>query len=393
MGFRYVVLGAGRQGTAAAYDLARFGEADAILLVDARPDVAAASAARVNALAAREVATPLVTDVTTAGRLLEGAHVCLSAVPYFLNLDLTHAAIEARVHFCDLGGNTDVVLAQLGLDEQARQSGVAIVPDCGVGPGLIANLAVHAIEQLDEARDVLIYDGGLPQKPSPRFNYRLWFAVEGLTNEYAGDALYIENYDLARVPCFDEREYELVDIPGVGRLEAFSTAGGLSTMSSTWRGHLRTLKNKTLRYPGHAAMIRSFIDIGLMSLDPVEVDGAPVVPRHLLHALLTPRFAPASDDRDLMVIHIVAYGIKKGAPHRVTVDMLDLHDEATGFSAMERTTGFHLAIVAGMLARGHIALGAVPLEVAVPARRMVEEVAMRGMRVETTVASEVGVAR
>jgi lysine 6-dehydrogenase len=174
----------------------------------------------------------------------------------------------------------------------------------------------------------------------------------------------------------------------VGRLEAFATAGGLSTMSRTWQGRLRTLKNKTLRYPGHAAMMRTLTDVGLLSLDPVDVNGVPVVPRALLHRLLEPRFAPTPEDRDLMVIHVVARGERDGAEHTVRVHLLDLHDESTGFSAMERTTGFHLAIVASMLARGEIAPGAAPLEVAVPAPSIVRELAKRGMHVDTRIERE-----
>jgi lysine 6-dehydrogenase len=269
------------------------------------------------------------------------------------------------------------VEAQLQLHNLAQAAEISVIPDCGVGPGMISNLAVYAIEQLDVAQDVCIYDGGLLEKPRPPFNYALFFNIGGLINEYYGDARYIKDGKLAAVPALDDSEYELVDIPGFGELECFVTSGALSTMAQTYEGRLRTLKNKTLRYPGHFALIKPLLDAGLMELAPITVGNNQVVPRAVLEALLEPRFAPEPGDRDVMVIHIVATGSKSGEQTTVNVDLAAHHDEVTGFTAMERTTGFHLAIVAAMMARGETPRGAVPLEVAVPAGALVEQLGLR----------------
>ncbi|MGE5138646.1 MAG: saccharopine dehydrogenase family protein [Rudaea sp.] len=382
MAFRYVILGSGRQGTAAAYDLARFGDAERILLTDVDAQRADASAERVNRLAGAKLVQAGDVDVVDTGglsELLRGFDVCLSAVPYIYNLPVARQAIAARCSMVDLGGNSELVWKELALDAEARAAGVTIVPDCGVGPGLISNLAVYAIEQLDEAQDVLIYDGGLPQNPRPPFNYVLFFHIGGLTNEYDGDAMYIVNGRVTPTSTWDEKEYEIVDVPGIGQLEAFVGSGNLTTMHQAYDGKLRTLKNKILRYPGHFQLMKGLADVGLMGLEPVAVGGKEVVPRQVLHALIGPKFAPRPDDRDLMIIHIVVRGIKGGRAATVTLDLIDRFDEETGFSAMERTTGFHLAIVAGMIARGEISRGAVPLERAVPAGRIVQELERRGM--------------
>ncbi|HEV2915164.1 MAG TPA: saccharopine dehydrogenase C-terminal domain-containing protein [Pyrinomonadaceae bacterium] len=391
MTFRYGVLGAGRQGTAAAYDIARFGDAELITVGDADLGAAQESAARVNTLAGRSVAEARQVNARAPedlGQYLKGLAACVSAVPYYLNAGVARAAIAAGCSLCDLGGNTDVVLEELAMDEAARAAAVSVIPDCGVGPGLISNLAVYAIEKFNEAHEVLIYDGGLPQHPRPPFNYACFFNIEGLTNEYAGDALYLRDGAPTRVKCFDESEYELVEIPALGQLEAFTTSGALSTMVTTYAGRLRTLKNKTLRYVGHYALFKGMAELGLLDLEPVRVAGSSVVPRDVLHALLIPRFAPLPEDRDLMVIHLRAHGLVDGRTRRLTLDMLDTYDEATGFTAMERTTGFHASIVAQMMARGETARGAIPLERAVSAARMVEEVGRRGMEVKTQMLDE-----
>ncbi len=379
----YLVLGAGRQGVAAAYDLAMHGAADAIVIADISEPAATAAATRVNSLSGTELAHGVrldVADITATTELMAAADVCLSAVPYPLNFGLTNRAIAAGTSFCDLGGNGDVVMSQLGLDPEAREAGVSIVPDCGVGPGMIGNLAMQLMAQFDSVEELRIYDGGLPQNPRPPFNYAMFFNVVGLTNEYAGNALYIRDGELTEVETFADDEYEIVDIPELGKLEAFVTSGGLTTLAHTCSGELRTLTQKTLRYPGHVALFKGIRDLGMLDTEPVAVNGSAVSPREFLHAMVAPRFAPRADDRDLVVIHMIARGIKDGADTEITLDLLDKHDEATGFAAMERTTGFHLAIVAAMMAAGEVPVGATALEHAVDPERMVEELHRRGMR-------------
>ncbi|MDH7489349.1 MAG: saccharopine dehydrogenase C-terminal domain-containing protein, partial [Anaerolineae bacterium] len=302
MAFRYAVLGAGRQGVAAAYDLARFGEAEQVLLVDARAEAAEAGANRVNRLVGREVAVGVQGDVAQPerlGRLVSGVDAAISAVPYRYNLGLTHLAIQERFHLCDLGGNTGVTMSQLALDEDARPAGVSVVPDCGMGPGLNVSLGVYAMSLLDEAQDLYIYDGGLPLRPVPPWNYVLTFNIGGLTNEYAGNAHFLRNGRVAEVPGLSE--VEEVEIPDVGTLEAAVTTGGLSTMAWTFEGKLRTLENKTLRYPGHWALMQAYAQLGLLDLEPIRVGEVTVVPREVFHALLEPKINDP-EARDICII-------------------------------------------------------------------------------------------
>jgi lysine 6-dehydrogenase len=170
--------------------------------------------------------------------------------------------------------------------------------------------------------------------------------------------------------------------PPVGRLEAFTTGGGVSTMPWTFEGKLRTIQNKTLRYPGNFAQLRAFYDLGLWQTDAVQVDDQAVVPRNLFHSLFEP-LVTHPDDRDLVVIRILAKGLKDGVPAEVVLDLTDFYDEETGFTAMERTTGWDAAIVAGMMARGQTPTGAVPVELGVQPHLFVHELKKRGIVVNT----------
>jgi len=386
MGYHYAVLGAGRQGTACAYDMIKFGEADGVLLADQSLAAARASAARVNELLNTGKARPLQLDVTDHDALvaaLTGVDAFLSAVPYYLNLDITRAAVEAGASMCDLGGNTDLVREQLALDAGARTAGISIVPDCGQVPGLGTTLMVYAMSLLDEAEEVFMWDGGLPQDPRPPFDYLLTFNVAGLTNEYAESPVFLRDGLPTLVPTMDELE-EIEFPPPVGRLEAFTTGGGVSTMPWTFEGQLKTLQNKTVRYPGHFAQLRAFYDLGLWRTEPVRVGDQEVVPRDLFHTLFEP-LVTYPHDRDVVVIRVLATGRVDGKPAEAVLDLVDFYDEATGFTAMERITGWDAAIVAAMMARGQTPRGAAPVEVAVPPELFVRELGKRGIELGTKV--------
>jgi lysine 6-dehydrogenase len=377
--FRYAILGSGRQGTAAGYDLARFGDAERIVMADVHLDAARQAAARINELARRDVAEPrpvYASETASVKSALAGAHVALSAVPYYFNLAITEAAIECGVSLCDLGGNTEVVWSQLRLDPSARAKGVCIVPDCGMGPGLINHMGVYVMELLDKAREVHLYDGGLPQDPLAPWKYQLTFHVNGLTNEYDGDATFIRGGKLVAVPTFTE--LETLEIPPLGKLEAFVISGSLSTTPHTHLGKLDRYESKVLRYPGHFATFEAYKRLGLFSEDPMEVDGQAVVPRHLYHRLLEPKIT-ARNIRDVCVMRAVGVGEKAGMPARVTVDVVDRYDEPTGFTAMERLTGWHAAIMVGLQARGRIAPGAHRMEQTVKAAEVMTELEKRGI--------------
>jgi lysine 6-dehydrogenase len=376
---RYVIIGAGRQGTAAAYDLGRLGGAEQVLLADVHGDTARRAAQRVNDLLGRALAEPgtvHASDPASVRSVLAGARVALSAVPYFFNAGITDACIGSGVSLCDLGGNTEVVWEQLGRDGAARSAGVSVLPDCGMGPGLINHMGVYAAGLLDEAREVYLYDGGLPEQPREPWRYQLSFHVNGLTNEYDGEATFIRGGKLVQVPTFTE--LETIEFPPLGRLEAFVISGSMSTTPHTHLGRLQRYENKVLRYPGHFATFEAYKRLGLFSEKPIEVDGTTVVPRHLYHRLLEPQVR-SPETRDVCVMRAVAVGEKDGRPARVTVDLLDRYDPQTGFTAMERLTGWHASIVMAMQAAGRVPPGAHRMESAVPATEVMSELARRGI--------------
>ena len=371
---RMLVLGAGRMGLGAVHDLV------------SQPDVEGVTVADVDGRRAQEMAARFAgkvrgvqidcNDQKAVVDLMRGHASAISCVNYWLNERLAKAAIDAGSNFCDLGGNNDVVDAELALDADARAAGVNVIPDCGLAPGMVAVLVAHGVERFKELDEVHIRVGGLPQDPKPPLDYQMVFSVEGLINEYIEPARVIRGGKVTIVESMTE--IESLDFPRpFGTMEAFQTSGGTSTLVETYLGRVKELDYKTIRYPGHCARFKTMIDLGLCSSDVMEVDGVKVKPRRVLGDLLV-KHLPA-DEPDWVLVRVIF----KGDGKTLTYDIIDRQDEKTGLSAMMRTTAFPASIVALMMARGQTSpKGALPQERCVPPDLFMEELAKRDIKVQ-----------
>jgi lysine 6-dehydrogenase len=388
-----LVIGAGMMGSAAAYDMARTREVERVTLADADKHRAKEAAAHVNQLTRSKKVRAVELDARSekaAAKLMRGHDAALSAVPYFLNLGLARAAIEARCHFADLGGNNDVVRQEMALSRKAQKRGVAIVPDCGLSPGMASILAGELMRRLGgPAQALKIYVGGLPQKPKPPFNYQLVFSVEGLINEYAEPARILRRGKVTTVePLTETEEFRL---PGFPPLEAFHTSGGTSTLPETFAGRVEECFEKTLRYRGHLAMMRALYDLGLFSKKKREVGEAEIAPRELTARLLEEKFAGSGPDVTIMRIEAhekLPGGLRslwreKRKPRVLSFTLVDRGDPRTGMTSMMRTTAWPASIVVQMTASGKIGRrGALRQETDVPAEEFAREMALRGINIE-----------
>ncbi|MHA2166345.1 MAG: saccharopine dehydrogenase family protein, partial [Candidatus Hodarchaeales archaeon] len=184
-------------------------------------------------------------------------------------------------------------------------------------------------------------------------------------------------------PCFIECEDIEFPLP-VGKLEAFTTAGGTSTAPRTFQGQLKTYQNKTVRHPGHYIQLKTMHDLGLFDPKPVDISNTQIAPRTMLAKLLEPKIT-FPDDKDVVVIRVKCQGEKDGKPAQAQVDLMDFYDETTGFTAMERTTGWDISIVAIMMADGQAKKGVAPLELAISSQEFVQKLAQRGISVSKQV--------
>jgi lysine 6-dehydrogenase len=304
----------------------------------------------------------------------------MSAIPYYLNYDMARLAVEAGVHFCDLGGNTEIVFRQKELDTYAKEKRVTVVPDCGLAPGMVNILAQHGIEQLDRVESVKIFVGGLPQHPEPPLNYMLVYSLEGALDYYTTLSWVLRNGKRTQVKALSEREP--VRFEQLGELEAFHTAGGLSTMAFRYEGKIPAMEYKTLRYPGHAQIMEDIRSLGLLDTEPVDVKGVKVAPRDAFIATVKPKLTKPNG-RDLVALRVVVTGSNNGTKATKSFELVDRYDEKRGVSAMMRTTGYSLSITGLMQVRGQIAPpGVCTPDECVPAEIYIGELRKRGIDIK-----------
>ncbi len=373
---KLLVIGAGMMGPAAAYDMAKAADVESVTLADVDVSRAKESAARVNRLTRSKKVRPARLDAasrTAVVKLMRGHAAALSAIPYIYNLRLAKAAVAAACHFTDLGGNNIIVRQELALGRQAAKRGVAVAPDCGLSPGMATILAGDLLRRMGGTADALkIYVGGLLQKPKPPFDYQLLFSVEGLINEYCEPVRILRNGKLTIIePLTEVEEFRIAGLPA---LEAFHTSGGVSTMPETFAGKVGECFEKTLRYPGHLALVRGLYDLGLFSSEEIAAGKTKIAPRAVTARLFERAFA--GHEPDVTVLRVEAHSKGKVAAY----SLVDRYDPATKFTSMMRTTAWPAAIVTEMLARGDISKrGGVRQETDVPADVFVKEITARGV--------------
>ena len=378
----FAILGAGMQGTAVAYDLAKFSDPEVIVMGDLDPDQSQTNADRVNALVGRKVCVAKqvnALDPESLHKFLEPVDVVVSCVPYWMHPRVASVAVRAKTHMLDMGGDTNVTWETLKVHDLAKQEGVTVVPDTGLAPGLVNNLATYFMESFDETESVKMYCGGLPQHPKPPFNYKLVFNIEGLVTEYMHNSDIIRDGKRTQVETLTE--IEPLQIDGLGQMEAFHTSGGASTAPYTFEGRVQSYEYKTIRFPGHCERMRIFLDFGFWDDKPVKTRSGEAIPRELFCELMGEALRDPSDT-DQILVRGVGVGTIGGKRKKLQIDIHDKQDEKTGFSAMERMTGFSTSVNAIHVAEGHCEAGAIRYENCVPGKKFVEEIQKRGIKLK-----------
>jgi lysine 6-dehydrogenase len=374
---KVVVLGAGMVGSAIARDLAL----DAGLRVDVA-DVRAEALERLPGLPASpgRVRADL-SKPEAVRRLVSGYELVVGALPSVIGFQALRAVLEAGRDVVDISFMPENALE---LSALARERGATAVIDCGVAPGLSNMMVAAAAARLSPCESVQIYVGGLPVERHWPFEYKAGFAPWDVLEEYTRPARVVEH---GRVVVKEPlSEPELLDFPGVGTLEAFNT-DGLRTLVDTLDAPF--MKEKTLRWPGHADLMRVFRDTGFFSLEPVEVAGRAVRPRDLTAALLFPKWTFEEGEADLTVMRVRVEGGSQGQRVAHCWDLVDRFHEASGLRSMSRSTGFVASSVARLVASGRFRQPGVHAPEAVGAREgllehVLADLTARGVRCRGT---------
>ncbi|MBD3304590.1 hypothetical protein GF343_05580 [Candidatus Woesearchaeota archaeon] len=378
MSYKMLIVGAGKQAQAIAYEFVRQKDIDEVCVASRHLD----KPKKIKKMLKSDKICPVKLNAKNFNetvKLMKKFDCAVSAVPYQYNYDLARAAVKAGCNFIDLGGNVDIVKKEFSLSKQAKKNNVAIIPDCGLAPGLVSNLAALAVQKDfkgNKVKSVKLRVGGLPQHPKGPLKYMIVFSVHGLINEYIEPVLVIDNYKLKTVEPM--QDVEELNFPGFGKMEAFNTSGGTSTMPQSYKGKIKELNYKTIRYPGHAEKVRCMMYLGLTSSKPREVEGCKFPPRELLEDLFKEKLS--YKDKDLVLLKVIVEGTKK----KVVYTLVD--KEKGGLTAMTRCTGFPAGVIAEMIVRGDIKKkGALKHEFDVPPQILYKALKNRGLNIKKKV--------
>jgi lysine 6-dehydrogenase len=349
---KLLVLGSGLMGPAAAYNAAADPKVAQVVLGDRdQGQLEAAIRKFVGADFARKMGVVRLDleNQAAAADLIAKFDVVVAALPRTVSPRAIRAALRAGVPMVDL--TRPVAEGVTALAQETEAAGGLVILGCGVEPGLTEIMARHLAEQLDQVEELHIKCGGIPAEPAPPLGYKIVFGGRELPLREA-DGYVVEGGELKLAPRYSA--VEKVVFPGVGECEAWQENFMPWLLDLPALRGLQTGAQKTIRWPGYAAKVTVLKEMGLLSQAPVLVDGAPVVPKQLLDALLYPRVKLAEGEHDITLFRVETVGHIAGQPKTLKAEMIDRYDATTGFTSMARTTAFTGAIVARMIGRGDI---------------------------------------
>jgi saccharopine dehydrogenase-like NADP-dependent oxidoreductase len=373
---RIAVLGSGRVGALIARDLTADPDITVVAVDRSLPPLDALAAAGAEARVAD------LSDPYAVGETVADADAVVVAVPGAIGHSLLEALIEAGHPIVDISFSAE---DPWDLDEPARRSGIPVVVDCGVAPGISNLLVGRTAAELDEVESVRVLVGGLPVHRVPPWEYRVTWSPADVLEEYVRPCRIRRGGTEVVVPALSE--VELIEFPEIGTLEAFFT-DGLRTLLHTLPAP--ELVEKTLRWPGHAALARALRDSGFFDTTPIRAGDVEVTPRSAAEAVLAREWALDPGEEEFTLLRVDIVGTRGGQRERTTWDLLDWTDRATGATSMARTSGFPAAIVARLLAAGRVTeTGVLPPELLARdtelATTILDELASRGVTIRREV--------
>ena len=337
-------------GRAIAYDLNKFSNFEEIRIGDKNRQIRTSATHFLKETTVKVI--PVDADnFTDLKNQFQKVDVAISALPYQYNYTLAKIAIETKTHFIDLGGNNTIVENERRLFSKAKKNNVTIIPDSGLAPGLVSIITHDIVDNLEPIDFVKLRVGGLPQHPQPPLNYQIVFSPYGLINEYVEDAIILDHGKILQKKSLTEVETLQFPKP-FGTMEAFLTSGGCSTLPMTYKDTINYLDYKTIRYPGHCEKIKTILDFGFADERKINCANQIVSPRDVFASLLLKNVPKTG--QDVVLLKVLSQGIRQGKKRSRNYLLIDYYDKKNNITAMMRTTGVPVAIIAQMMENGTI---------------------------------------
>ena len=352
---KVLVLGCGMQGRAVIYDLLKSDLITEIVGADRiEPQLNKAIFPNLNKFSFVTINANNRSDLTE--KMNWGADVIVDMLPR----ELTRVVTELAV-----GIGTNLVNANYGkglddLHEKAVEKGIIIIPEMGFDPGIDLVLAGEAVRKFDEIHELHSYGGGLPEPAAidNPLKYKITWTFAGVLDSTYQNARMMDDgieLNISAQDIYSEENIHTVDIPGVGELDAIYNRDAVVFAEKF--GIEKTVKSTgryTLRWPGFAPIIHTWINLGMFSKEPLEWLSNKISPQDYLCKLLEPQLQLGEKERDVCILRLDVKGIRNGKPDRLIYHVIDYRDLETGFTAMNRTVGFPASIATQMILNDEI---------------------------------------
>lgn len=384
---KIVVLGGcGIQGRCVVHDAAGEGGFSEVICADA--DLSGLE--RIAGFTDMRRVRPVQLDATESDslrRVMEGADVVVDLLPRWSAEPVCRAAFGVGVPVV----NTNYAYPVAHLDEAAKAAGVAIMPECGLDPGIDLVLYGEAARRFDELHLLNSYCGGFPEAAAcdNPLNYKISWIWEGVLSAANRAGRMIRDGNLVEIPAIQQHQpafIHSVEDPELGTLEAIPNGDAVFfTDALGVTPSIRETGRYSLRWPGWSAFWHPLKQLGFLDDAPVEGLPCAVSPVRMLDKLLGPRLQYRRDEKDLVIMLNVFEGLMGGKRVRLVSRMRIERDLETGIMAMAKGVGYPAAIVAGMLARGEIPEKGVlsPMK-HIPCGAFLSELRRRGIVIEET---------
>ncbi|MBL7161700.1 MAG: saccharopine dehydrogenase NADP-binding domain-containing protein [Anaerolineales bacterium] len=384
---KILLLGVGLQGKAALQDLVNSPAVTQVIAADVNYDDLSTY---VETLKTNKV-TAIQLDVRDKAQVAEQMQLVQAAIillPTELRLEVARLAVENGVHFIE----TSYILPEfVQLGEEAEARGIALLPECGLDPGIDLVLAGRATREFDEVHELHAYGTGVPEPKAADnpIKYKISWIFAGVLGAYNRPARLMKGgkiIDITASEMFSQAYINTVDMGDLGDMEAYYNGDAIQYLDILQIGDTVTDTGRySLRWPGHAAFWKKMVDLGFLEDEPILVDGKEVSPRQFVHDLLAPQLQYLPTERDIAGLRIEVVGLKKGKSKRVIYQMIDRRDLETGLLAMQRTVGYTASIGAQMILSGQITKrGLLTPTRDIPADILIEELEKRGVTIQRT---------
>ena len=395
---KIVLLGYGMQGRACVYDLIKYGEFDELSIVDCYENFLD----DIKSLEDPRVKGCLIdgTDLAKIRDLLKPAQLLIEFFPPQLTLTMVELAIDCNCHAITSSYiNNPAYAAQLGfaerlelLDQKAHQKGLVILEEFGMDPGIDLAMGQRVVDLFDEVHALHSYGAGFPELQSANnpLKYKFSWSVIGVIRSHLRPAKYLDNsmvHVIEADSIFTFENIHFLDIQGLGdTLECFYN--GNSTQYIDHFGIRKTIKNMgryICRWPGHGAFWEKMARCGFLNDQPIQVGEQLVKPEEFCASLLgnQEQFYYQKDERDVALLRIDGRGLIDGQPKQVLMQSIIYQDQLLGFSAMQQTVGFPMAIGSMMILDGKIRKSGRTMPMEVPLDLYFNELGGRGIHFET----------